>query len=265
MKQGYFETAIGKLYARYERKSQVVVFLSGAGTLPTYENYQRIIQQLPDNVGFIAVDLPNSGRSDLSNQVGVRLEDVAGALLEILKSLNISRYIVVAHSLSGVLALKLCQLSAGCMGLVTIEPLTYDSLFGHISENPYPEWLALQEKIEAADGASLYLQKMIEAYLPLSISSSLMRVSQQISQELAEQTQDFQQSWEMTQGLFDDLQLAEHLPHILFCQEYREEEYRASEYWNETTELVLGGSQHYLQWSQSKEIAAAVTKLAGQD
>lgn len=265
MKQGYFETAIGRLYARYDLKSQVVVFLSGAGPFPTYENYQGVIQHLPENMGFLAVDLPNSGRSDLSNQVGVRLEDVVGALLEILKSLNISRYLVVAHSLSGVIALKLCQVSANCLGLVTIEPLTYASVFGSISENPYPEWLALEEKIEVAGGASLYLQKMIEAYLPLSISSSLMRVSQQISQELAEQTQDFQQSWEMTPGLFDDLQLVEHLPHILFCQEYREEEYRASEYWNETTELVLGGNQHYLQWSLSREIAAALVKLAGQD
>lgn len=265
MKQGYFETAIGTLYVRYELKSQVVVFLSGAGTFSTYENFQEVIHQLPENMGFVAVDLPNSGRSELSNQVGVGIEDVVGVLLEIFNSLNISRYLLVAHSLSGVLALKLCQMSAGCMGLVTIEPLTYDSLFGHISENPYPEWLALEEKIEAAGGASLYLQKMIEAYLPLSISSSLIGVSQQISQELAEQTQDFQQSWEMTPCLFDDLQLVAQLPHVLFCQEYREEEYRASEYWNETTELVLGGSQHYLQWSQSREIATAVTKLAGQD
>lgn len=265
MKQGYFETAIGKLYACYDLKSQVVVFLSGAGTFPTYENYQRIIQQLPENMGFLAVDLPNSGRSELSNQVGVGIEDVVGALLAIFNSLNLSRYLLVAHSLSGVLALKLCQLSAGCMGLVTIEPLTYDSLFGHISENPYPEWLALEEKIEAVGGASLYLQKMIEAYLPLSVSSSLMRVSQQISQELAEQTPDFQQYWEMPSGLFDDLQLVAQLPHILFCQEYREEEYRASEYWNDATEIVVGGQQHYLQWSHSKEIATAIAKLAGQD
>lgn len=70
MKQGYFETAIGKLYARYDLNPQVVVFLSGAGTFPTYENYQGVIQHLPENMGFLAVDLPNSGRSELSNQVG---------------------------------------------------------------------------------------------------------------------------------------------------------------------------------------------------
>ena len=51
---------------------------------------------------------------------------------------------------------------------------------------------------------------------------------------------------------------------FFFCQGYRVQEYRTSEYWNDATELVVGGNQHYLQRSQSLEIAIAVKRLAEQ-
>lgn len=210
------------------------------------------------------MDLPNSGRSEVVNQAGVKVEDVVQTLLEILKEWNISHYLLVVHSLSGIVALKLSHSQLPYAGLVTIEPTTYASIFGDLSEKPYPEWIDLQEKIRISGGTDAYLKEIAEEYLQPSVSDSLFTISQEVVQHLQEENPDFQQPWEVKVEMFDDLQLSNGIPHVLFCQGYRVQEYRTSEYWNDATELVVGGNQHYLQWSQSLEIAIAVKRLAEQ-
>lgn len=99
------------------------------------------------------------------NQVGVKVEDVVQTLLEILKEWNISHYLLVVHSLSGIVALKLSHSQLPYAGLVTIEPTTYASIFGDLSEKPYPEWIDLQEKIRISGGTDAYLKEIAEEYL----------------------------------------------------------------------------------------------------
>lgn len=263
MIENWFDTPIGRLYGRYELKDKMVLFLSGAGTFPSFENYQAIFSQFPEQIGYLSLDLPNAGRSEIKDQKGVQLDDVAEAVRGILRELGISRYLLVAHSLAGLIALKLSQDSTTCLGLVTVEPTTYASIFGNLAEHPYPEWQDLQEAVMSAGSVESYLQQEAEKYLPTSISTPLLEISQKMSQDLLEQK--FQYSWEMTPTVFKDLNIADHIPHRIFCQAYREQEYLQSEYWNAATELVLGGSQHYLQWSQADEIRAALLELADQD
>ncbi|WP_257642275.1 hypothetical protein, partial [Streptococcus pneumoniae] len=80
--------------------------------------------------------------------------------------------------------------------------------------------------------------------------------------ELENQDPEFQISGEITEEDFENLSIESHVPVFIFCQTYREKEYRESEYWTSNTKLILGGNHHYLQWSESEKIAAIIRELS---
>ena len=59
------------------------------------------------------------------------------------------------------------------------------------------------------------------------------------------QDPEFQVSVEITEEDFEDMSIADRIPVFIFCQAYREKEYRESEYWTSSTKLILGGNHHY--------------------
>ena len=61
---------------------------------------------------------------------------------------------------------------------------------------------------------------------------------------------------------FENLSIEAYAPVFIFCQAYREKEYRESEYWTSNTKLILGGNHHYLQWSESEKIATSIRELS---
>ena len=76
------------------------------------------------------------------------------------------------------------------------------------------------------------------------------------------QDSGFQISGEITEEDFENVSIKAYIPVFIFCQAYREKEYRESEYWTSNTKLILGGSHHYLQWSESEKIAAIIRELS---
>ena len=80
--------------------------------------------------------------------------------------------------------------------------------------------------------------------------------------ELENQDPEFQISGEITKEDFEDMSIADRIPVFIFCQAYREKEYRESEYWTSNTKLILGGNHHYLQWSESEKIVAIIRELS---
>ena len=80
--------------------------------------------------------------------------------------------------------------------------------------------------------------------------------------ELENQDPGFQISGEITEEDFENLSIEAYTPVFIFCQAYREKEYRESEYWTSNTKLILGGNHHYLQWSESEKIATIIRELS---
>lgn len=87
------------------------------------------------------------------------------------------------------------------------------------------------------------------------------RKMEEKSLELEKQVPGFQLSVNITAEDFDSSFLADNIPVFVFCQAYREKEYRNSEYWNSNTKLILGGNHHYLHWSESEKIATLIREL----
>ncbi|MEZ7550066.1 hypothetical protein O3621_02250 [Streptococcus sp. 20925_1_22] len=49
MKERMIKTKVGQLFVSYQPAEKIAVFLSGAGSLPTYENFLPVIRKLPKN------------------------------------------------------------------------------------------------------------------------------------------------------------------------------------------------------------------------
>ena len=261
MKRFEVTTKIGSLSVTYKKKKKVLVCLNGAGLLPSYENFSLILEKLPPTIGYLTIDFPNTGRSPIHDQSGKNLDNLVDAVYEVLEELAISEYILCVHSLSGILACKLMNKSIKCQALVAIEPTTKKVMFADFSENPYPE---MEEQMGLIDeyGPELYFKNLTQATFSSETNEEIWEIMQEKGLELEKQNPGFQISGEITEEDFENVSIEARIPVFIFCQAYREKEYRESEYWTSNTKLILGGNHHYLQWSESEKIAAIIQKLS---
>lgn len=260
MKRFEVSTEIGSLSVTYQKQKKMLVCLSGAGLLPSYENFSLILEKLPPTIGYLTIDFPNTGRSPIHDQAGKNLDNLADAVYELFEELAISEYILCVHSLSGILACKLLNKPIKCQALLAIEPTTKKVMFADFSENPYPE---MEEQMRLIDecGPELYFKNLTQATFSPEINKEIWEIMQEKGSELENQDQGFQISGEITEEDFENVFVEVHIPEFIFCQAYREKEYRESEYWTSKTRLILSGSHHYLQWSESEKIIDIIKKL----
>ena len=261
MKRFEVSTEIGSLSVTYQKQKKMLVCLSGAGLLPSYENFSIILEKLPPTIGYLTIDFPNTGRSSIHDQAGKNLDNLADAVYKVLEELAISEYILCAHSLSGILACKLLNKPIKCQALVAMEPTTKKVMFADFSENPYPEMEKQMRLIEEC-GPELYFKNLTQETFSPETNKEIWKIMQEKGSELQNQDSEFQISGEITEEDFENVSIPDCIPVFIFCQTYREKEYRESEYWTSNTKLILGGSHHYLQWSESEKIATIIQKLS---
>ena len=250
MKRFEVSTEIGSLFVTYQKQKKVLVCLNGAGLLPSYENFSPILEKLPPTIGYLTIDFPNTGRSPIHDQAGKNLDNLADAVYEVLEELAISEYILCAHSLKPI----------KCQALVAIEPTTKKVMFADFSENPYPEMEEQMRLIEEF-GPELYFKNLTQATFGPETNKEIWKLMQEKGSKLTNQDPEFQISGEITEEDFENLSIESRIPVFIFCQSYREKEYRESEYWTSSTKLILGGNHHYLQWSESEKIVDIIKKL----
>ena len=261
MKRIEVSTEIGSLSVTYQKQKKMLVCLSGVGLLPSYENFSLILEKLPPTIGYLTIDFPNTGRSSIHDQAGKNLDNLADAVYKVLEELAISEYILCAHSFSGILACKLLKKPIKCQALVAMEPTTKKVMFADFSENPYPEMEKQMRLIEEC-GPELYFKSLTQATFSPEINKEIWEIMQEKGLELEKQNPGFQISGEITEEDFEDVSIPDCIPVFVFCQPYREKEYRESEYWTSNTKIILGGYHHYLQWSESEKIAAIIRELS---
>lgn len=261
MKRIDVSTKIGSLSVTYQKQKKVLVCLNGAGLLPSYENFSLILEKLPPTIGYLTIDFPNTGRSPIHDQADKNLDNLVDAVYEVLEELAISEYILCVHSLSGILACKLLKKSIKCQALLAIEPTTKKIMFADFSENPYPE---MEEQMRLIDecGPELYFKNLTQATFSPETNKEIWEIMQEKGLELEKQNPGFQLSGEITEEDFEDVSIPDCIPVFVFCQPYREKEYRESEYWTSNARLILGGNHHYLQWSESEKIATIIRELS---
>ena len=120
MKEKIIKTKVGQLFVSYQPAEKIAVFLSGAGSLPTYENFLPVIRKLPENWGYLTIDYPNAGQSLLENQENFVLDDLVQSIIEVLSHFKVIQYAICAHSISGLVAVKIAESESFCQGLILI-------------------------------------------------------------------------------------------------------------------------------------------------
>jgi len=69
MKRIEVSTEIGSLSVTYQKQKKMLVCLSGADLLPSYENFSLILEKLPPTIGYLTIDFPNTGRSPMMTKL----------------------------------------------------------------------------------------------------------------------------------------------------------------------------------------------------
>ena len=133
-------------------------------------------------------------------------------------------------------------------------------MFADFSKNPYPKMEEQMRMIEEC-GPENYFKGLTQATFEPETDRLIWKLMEEKGLELEKQVPGFQISVNITAEDFDSLTLADNIPVFVFCQAYREKEYRDSEYWNSNTKLILGGNHHYLHWSESEKIATLIREL----
>ena len=265
MKERMIKTKVGQLFVSYQPAEKIAVFLSGAGSLPTYENFLPVIRKLPKNWGYLTIDYPNAGQSPLENQENFVLDDLVQSILEVLSQFKVIQYAVCAHSISGLVAVKVAESEPFCQGLILIEPTTYSVLYGELAQNPYPEFLALQEKVQTLGGGYEYLKKIGQESFSVADFKILWTKAERSSDRFKSVQEGFQHYCSIAKSDFQNLDISFQFPIFILSQAYREQEYKDSEFASQSTQIILGGSHHYLHWSQSEKIAELLLKCDGQE
>ena len=100
MKERMIKTQVGQLFVSYQPAEKIAVFLSGAGSLPTYENFLPVIRKLPKNWGYLTIDYPNAGQSPPENQENFVLDDLVQSIIEVLSHFKVIQYAICATVLA---------------------------------------------------------------------------------------------------------------------------------------------------------------------
>lgn len=248
---------VGHLYTRYKSGDSIVIFLSGYGDFPSYENFLPLISRLDSNFGYLTIDYPNSGESSTRNQVGLGLSDLVESFMTIVNFYNVKDYIICAHSMGGVIASRLVNHLSGknCKGLLLIEPTTFSVLFGDLTKNPYPEFLALQEHIQSYADSMDYFRELSSKSMTTEESQILLEKQYQSANRLVKEDVNFQKNCCIEAEEISKISLPNELPIYIVTQSFRLNEYRYSEYFNDKTEIISIGTNHYLHWTEAEVIS----------
>lgn len=260
-KNALIQTKIGQFSTFHRSGNPTLVFLSGIGNFPTKENFTAVIGKLPAEMGILTIDFPNVGESSMTNQAPNPFEDWVDAIAFILESYQVREYILVAHSISGFLALKLFEKVPNCHGFIGIEPSTVSIMTGQIH---YPEFDLVNEKI-AKIGFESYFQAISESGMTSAQHQALWAGFDRSTAKwdsISNERFAFYPNLEEA-DLLSMPKIPENIPSILFSQAFRKDEYAQSEYVNihPQSQLVLLGDSHYLHWTESEAIAKSIESL----
>ncbi|MFD2728795.1 alpha/beta hydrolase [Enterococcus camelliae] len=119
-------TALGEINYTYRKSSNnepTIVFISGFGGDSTYYNFKSVIDRLPKNYGFLAIDTIGTGES-VSTYMERSTKNILANVLDVIDYEQVNKPItVVGHSLGGSYAMILAsQNPQKFSSLLLIEP-----------------------------------------------------------------------------------------------------------------------------------------------
>ncbi|GBG93579.1 alpha/beta hydrolase [Ligilactobacillus salitolerans] len=254
------ETELGTFRVAFRPGKTLVVFLNGASSFETEQTFRPVIDRLPPQTGILVVDYINHGLSSLEKRA-FNLEEEAGVILKIIQQQGAQRILLVAHSLGGVYALHIAQKLNNLIGFVGIEPMTREIILDPPHSGGYQAEIEAAAKMTEKDVLRLF-KRRVERYFPPSLAQQIWETSladERRSDPAIEQRQSADYSAALKR--FPNLKLSHDLPVTIFARDFREAEYRRSEYFTEKWNFKPYGSFHYVHWEYPGEIRTTIEEL----
>ncbi|RKU34601.1 hypothetical protein C6496_19840 [Candidatus Poribacteria bacterium] len=108
-------------YTDSDNSGQPVLFLHGTGC--DASDWAAVIEGLPPHLRCIALDFRGHGQSSVPTQ-SFTLADLAGDVLHLTNALGLEKFVIVGHSLGGMVAMEVAKHSPCVAGLILLEGWT---------------------------------------------------------------------------------------------------------------------------------------------
>lgn len=259
----YKETSLGTFKITKREGNPLIVFLNSFGDFDTYQSFQLVIQDLPQEYGIFAPDYVNTGFSSPSKVHSYTIEEEAGELATLINAQLSSQVIVVAHSIGGVYALHMLKNINNVKGLIAIEPTTREIVLNPPNTGTYKAMQELDKSATPEEKQNFIKNKVAELF-PSELADEFWATTQSnASQFTAEEQKSAQATFEQ-EPWSTKVTIDQAIPTIIFTERYRVEEYERSEFLTSNTksEVIACGSFHYIQWEYPKMISDTISELA---
>lgn len=101
--ESFVDTSLGRIFLRHHEGANNLLLLHGLGA--TTRSWKRFIENMPEQIGILAIDLLGHGKSDKPNIV-YTLDKHLTAIDELIKSIGINNFSIMGNSYGGIVALK---------------------------------------------------------------------------------------------------------------------------------------------------------------
>ena len=108
-------------YVDSDNVGQLLLFLHGTGC--DASDWAAVIEGLPRNLRCIAIDFRGHGQSSVPTQ-HFMLANLAGDVLHLTDDLELQEFVIVGHSLGGMVAMEVARRSSSVAGLILLEGWT---------------------------------------------------------------------------------------------------------------------------------------------
>lgn len=254
MKRKEVETEFGKINIAYKEGKPLIVYLNGFGSFDTAQSFQKVIDSLPNNYGVFAPDYLNSGFSDKSLK-NYTIIDEANQLAKIINNVKANKVIILAHSIGGVYAMQMKDKVNNLKAFIGIEPTTREIILNPPKEKNYIE------KSKSIDKLEKQIKNDLARILTPEENEEFWNTTEQNAAKFDEKdNQNAQSSLENDSYWKSDMRMDDDIPSIIITEEYREEEYKRSEYHtsNPKSKIISLGDYHYIHLEYPEKITDIV-------
>lgn len=257
MRRKSSKTILGEINFAYQEGEPLIVYLNGFGDFDTAQSFLKVMDSLPKNYGIFAPDYLNSGFSGKSLKK-YTLTDEANQLAKIINALGAEKVIILAHSIGGVYALQMKDKVKNLKAFIGIEPTTREIIL-----NP-PKDPAYIENSKSMDELEEQIKTDLASILTPEENKDFWHTTEQNANRFNDKdNQNAQDALQNDSYWRSNISLDDDIVSVIITEKYREEEYKRSEYYTDSSKskVVPLGDYHYIHFEYPKEVADVVKDI----
>ncbi|MFR4286356.1 MAG: alpha/beta hydrolase [Enterococcus italicus] len=261
------QTKLGELFYVYRRADQnqrIVLFIPGFGGDSCYYNFKSIIDRLPPECGYLAIDTIGTGRS-IQSYMERSTETILQNLIAVLKEEQITSVTLVGHSMGGSYALLFAYRYPELVEQILVIEPTYNGVKALVIAETKEQQHQTPESIQKAKNeGELTIEDFLAVVNPNNLPGERLENATIFFAAYGNQSLLYEDDHVLK--VLEDLEIVEqNVPKkkiVILATNERLTEYQHSLFLKSTTvHLYSVAGNHYLQWSAVPFVSMHVNQL----